>query len=215
MFVKISLRDGLIFLQILLEWLCLQSSSCYHYLTFFSESVSPHSLQLSWYKGYFSTARVSQVNLNTLKKIFERWSELQFAKCLMTHVLYSSCNISSFELWNQMKTTKHWGLRVVNHIVLNLVCVYHEGVYAYNVVSKFWFVKSFSYQHYSKFISNITFENVSQIPTKEWKIRFFICKVNLNFCVLRNTLIVIQFSLWLCRSWMTVFMASTVSLIER
>ena len=31
------------------------------------------------YKGYFFTARVSQVNVNTMKSIFEQWSELQVA----------------------------------------------------------------------------------------------------------------------------------------
>ena len=32
------------------------------------------------YKGYFFAARVSQVNVNTMKKIFEQRSELQVAK---------------------------------------------------------------------------------------------------------------------------------------
>ena len=49
-------------------------------------------------------------------------------------------------------------------IVLNQVRVYHERVYADNVVSNFWFVRSFSSQPYSKFITNITSEIVSQMP---------------------------------------------------
>ena len=59
--------------------------------------------------------------------------------------------------------------------------VYIKRVYAYNVVTKFWFVRSLSSQHYSKFIANITSENVSQIRTKECKTGSVICKVNLNF----------------------------------
>ena len=50
------------------------------------------------YKGYFFTARVSQVNVNTMKKVFGQRSELQVAKCLIIHVLSSS-----FEFRNQKK----------------------------------------------------------------------------------------------------------------
>ena len=78
------------------------------------------------------------------------------------------------------KETQQWSLCVANDIVLNQVGVYHERVYADNV-SKFWFVRSFSSQHYSKFITNITSENVSQTRTKECKTGSFICKVNLKF----------------------------------
>ena len=49
-------------------------------------------------KGYFFTARVSQVNMNTMKNIFEQRSELQVAKCLIVHVLSSSYDFSSLEL---------------------------------------------------------------------------------------------------------------------
>ena len=70
---------------------------------------------------------------------------------------------------------------VASDFVLNQVGVYHERVYADNFVSNFWFVRSFSSQHYSKIISNFTSENVSQIRTKECKTGFFICKLNLNF----------------------------------
>ena len=59
--------------------------------------------------------------------------------------------------------------------------VYIMRVYADNVVSKFLFVRSFSSQHYSKVVTNITSIKVSQIRTKKCKTRSFICKVNLNF----------------------------------
>ena len=48
------------------------------------------------YKGHFFTARFSQVNVNTMKRIFQQWSELQVAKCLIVHFLSSSYNVSSF-----------------------------------------------------------------------------------------------------------------------
>ena len=133
------------------------------------------------YKGYFFTARVLRVNVNTMKKIFDQWSEIQVAKCLIVHVLSSSYNVSSVELRNKKTATQQCSFRVANDIVLNQVRVYHDRVYADNVVSKFWFVRSFSSQHYSKFITKITSENESQIRTKECKTRSFIWKVNLNF----------------------------------
>ena len=133
------------------------------------------------YKEYFFAARVSKVNLNTMKKNFEQRSELQVAKCLIYHVLSSSYKVSRLELRNKRKATQQSRFCVANDIVLNQVGVYHERVYADNVVSKFWFLRSFSSQQYSQFITNITSENVSQIRTKECKTKSFICKVNLNF----------------------------------
>ena len=133
------------------------------------------------YKRYFFTARVSQVNVNTMKRIFEQRSKLQVAKCLIVHVRSSSYNVSRLEFRNKKKATQQWSLCVADDIVLNQVVVYHERVYADNVVSNFWFVRSFSSQHYAKFITNITSENVSQIRTKECKTGSFTCKVNLNF----------------------------------
>ena len=50
------------------------------------------------YKRYFFTTSVSQVIVNTMKRIFEQWSELQVAKCLIVHALSSSYNVSSLEL---------------------------------------------------------------------------------------------------------------------
>ena len=115
------------------------------------------------YKRFFFTARISQVNVKTGKRIFEQWSELQVAKCLIVHLVSSSYNASSLEPRNKKKAAQQWSLCVAKDIVLNQVCVYHERVYAYKVVSKFWIVRSFSSQHYSKIITNITSENVSQI----------------------------------------------------
>ena len=132
------------------------------------------------YKRFFFTTRVSQVNVNTMKRIFEQRPELQVAKCLIVHVLSSSINVSRLELGNKRKAMQQWNFRVANDIVLNQVGVYHERVYADNVASKVWFLMSFSSQHYSKFITNIASEYVSLIRTKECKTGCFICKVNLN-----------------------------------
>ena len=93
--------------------------------------------------------------------------------------MYCPVVIVSPDLSFEMKG-KQWSLCVANDIVLNQICVYHERVYAYNVVSKFWFVRSISSQHFSKFITDITSENVSQMRTEQCKTRSFIHKVNLN-----------------------------------
>ena len=71
------------------------------------------------YKRYFSTARVSQVKLNNLERIFEQRSELQVAKCLIVHVLCCSYNVYSVEFRNKSKVMQQWSLHVANDIVLN------------------------------------------------------------------------------------------------
>ena len=108
------------------------------------------------YKKYFFTTRMSQVNVNTMKKILE----LHVAECLIVDVLSGSYNVSSLELSNKKKATQQWSLRVSKVIVLNQVRVYHERVYADKVISKVWFARTFSSQPYSKLTTNITSENV-------------------------------------------------------
>ena len=149
-----------------------------------------------------------------MKRNFEQRSELQVAKCLIVHVLSSSCNVSRLELRNKRTATQQWSLCVANGIVLNQVGAFHERVYADNVVNKLWFVRSFSSQHYPKFNANITSENVSQIRTKECKTDPSIARCILTFRVLRDTLTLILFSLWLCLSWMRMFVASSISVME-
>ena len=95
------------------------------------------------YKGYFFTARVSQVNVNTMKTVFEQRSELQLAKCLRVLVPSSSYNVSRLELRSKNKATQQWSFCVANDIVLYQICVYQERVYAFNVVNNFCFVRSF------------------------------------------------------------------------
>ena len=119
------------------------------------------------YSASFFTTRVSQVNVITMKRIFEQRSELHVAKCLIVLVLSSSYDVSSLEFRNKRKATQQGRLRVANDNVFNQVCVYYERLYADNVVSKCWFVRSFSCQQYSKFIANNTSENVTQISTKK------------------------------------------------
>ena len=59
------------------------------------------------YKRYFFNARVSQVNVNTMKRIFEQRSELQVAKCLIVHVLSNSYNVSRLELPKKRKQRRN------------------------------------------------------------------------------------------------------------
>ena len=69
------------------------------------------------------TARVSQVNVNTMKGIFEQRFELQAAKCLIVLVLSSSYIVSSHELRNKRNAAKKWSFLVANDIVLTQVRV--------------------------------------------------------------------------------------------
>ena len=78
------------------------------------------------YNGYFFTARVSQVNVNAMKKNFEQRSELQVAKCLIVRVMSSSYNVSNFELSNERQATQQGSFRVANDFVLNQVRVYQD-----------------------------------------------------------------------------------------
>ena len=75
---------------------------------------------------------------------------------------------------------QQWSLGVANNILLNQVGVNHVGAYAGNVVSKFWFLRSFAFQFYSKFIASNATKNVSQVRTKECKNRLLFCKINLK-----------------------------------
>ena len=75
------------------------------------------------YKKYFFIARVSQVNLTFMKRIFEQRSELQVAKCLVVHVLSSSYNVSRLELRTKRKQRSSVTFAVANDIVLNQVVV--------------------------------------------------------------------------------------------
>ena len=84
----------------------------------------------------------------------------------------------SFEM---KKATQQWSSRVAHDNVLNQVCVYHERVYAGKVLGKFWFVRSYSSQHHSKFTANIATENVFQVRSKKCKTESFTCKININF----------------------------------
>ena len=48
------------------------------------------------HKGYCFTARVSQVNVNTMKKIFEQSSEFQLANCPIVNVLSADYDVTCF-----------------------------------------------------------------------------------------------------------------------
>ena len=99
------------------------------------------------------------------------------------YVLSSSYIVSSLDFWNKRELTQQRGFRVANDIVFNKVSVYQEKVYVHNVVIEFWFVGSISTPNNSKFITNITSENVFYVHTKNCKTRSFICRVNLIFLI--------------------------------
>ena len=71
------------------------------------------------YRWYFFTARVSQVNVITMKRTLEQRSELQVAKCLIVHVLSSRYSVSRLELRNKRKALQQWNFCVANDTVLN------------------------------------------------------------------------------------------------
>ena len=96
-----------------------------------------------------------------------------------------------------MKTTQQWGFRGANDIdiVLNQVRVYHDNVYADNVVSKFGYLRSFFSPYHSKIIADIANKNLPQVGTEKFKTGSLICKVNLKFLRSADTFTVIQLSL--------------------
>ena len=84
----------------------------------------------------------------------------------------------SFEIKGKQRNN---GAFVSPTMLYSIKFVYIMREFMLAMTSKIWFVRFFSSQHYCKVITNIIFENVSQIRTKICKIRSFICKVNLNF----------------------------------
>ena len=129
----------------------------------------------------FFTVRVSQLSVKTIKMNF--WAAVWIAGCKTSDSSCTAQKLQRLQIWvvKEKKATQQWGLLVIIDIVLNKVRVYHEKVYMDKVVSKFWFVRSFSSQHYSKCNTNTTSKKVSQIGTKECKTRSFISEVYLKF----------------------------------
>ena len=125
--------------------------------------------------GAFLNIKIKRVIPTDTQGIFSLLVFLNSIWILGKEFLNSGLN-SNLELRNKRKATQQWSLCVAIDIVLNHDRLYHERVRA-----DVWFVRSFASQHYSKFKTNITSENLSQIRTKRCKTRSFICKVNLNF----------------------------------
>ena len=67
----------------------------------------------------------------------------------------------------EQKSNPAMSCRVANSFVLNEVCVYNERVYADNIVSKFCFVTSYTSQHHTNFIANLTSRKKSQFRNKK------------------------------------------------
>ena len=146
------------------------------------------------YKRYSSTARVSQVNLNTMKRIFEQRSELLVDKCLTVHVLSSSFSVSNLELRNKRKVSQQWNLRVVNDILLNQVRAYHERVCRqcrkHILVCEVLFFSTLLQTHYEHYFQKCVHRSV----LKHARPDLLFARQFSTFCVLRDTLTVIQIS---------------------
>ena len=69
--------------------------------------------------GYFFAARVSQVNVNTMKKHFEQRSELQAGKGPIVHLQSTNYSVCILEIRNKKKATQQCSFRVANDISLN------------------------------------------------------------------------------------------------
>ena len=63
-------------------------------------------------------------------------------------------------------------------------------------------------------VSHIVTKNVTQSVLQNARPELSFASIITTFCVLRETLLVMQVSLWLFLSWMRVFMVSTMSVIE-
>ena len=101
-----------------------------------------------------------------------------------------------------------WDFHVAEDFALIQVPKYHQTVHGDNVVSNFWLVRSFVFQHYSKINANFAPENVFQVGTEE-------CKANLIFfCALREISPVILFFAVVVFFLKEMFMASTLSILE-
>ena len=133
------------------------------------------------YNRFLFTTCVSEFILNTMKRFFEQRCDFHFTKGLIVHIVSSSYKVSSFELWKEKKATQKLDFCVANDIGLNEIHEYDERVYADKVLSKLWFVRSFSSRHHSQFLANIASEILSQVRTEKCKTRSIICTVNCSF----------------------------------
>ena len=170
-----------------LKPLCLEAAVLYRLSRQKKNCTLSYTLQQAeWYRrmkrGFIHRLWFSsQVNVNIMKRIFERWFELQVATYLIVHVLSSGQNVPGFLLQNKGNATQEWNFFFTNRILLNQLWVCHSRVHADNVSRKILFLRFSSSPHHSKFIANKTSEEVSQISSTNFKTTFFVCKVYLKF----------------------------------
>ena len=117
-------------------------------------------------KGNLLTRRVSQINMNAVKRVFQQSSKLKIAESLIVHVLSSCYYVTKFELGFEGKATEQRRFRVSNSIVLYNVRVNHEWRDANKIVNKCWFMRTFPTHEYSQTISHISSKYMSQVNTK-------------------------------------------------
>ena len=131
--------------------------------------------------GNFLTRGVSQIIVYAVKRGFRQSSKLKVATGLIVHVLSSSIYVTRFELGYKLKATEQRRFCVSNNIVLYNVKVNNEWMDANNIVSKCWFMRTFTTHEYSRIISHISSKYMSQVSTKKCKTRFFIRQIQLYF----------------------------------
>ena len=135
-----------------------------------------------WDKGNLLTRRVSQINVY-VKRVFQQASKLKVAKCLIVHVLSSSCYVTRFELGYEWKATEQKRFCVSNNFVLYNVGVNREWMDANIIVSKCWLMRTFPTHEVSQIISHISSKYMAQVSTKNCYTRFFVRQI--HFCFLR------------------------------
>ena len=127
------------------------------------------------------TRRVSQINVYAVKRAFQKSPKLKIAKCLKVHVFSSSYCVTRFELGYECKVTEQRRICVSNNILLYNVSVNHEWLDANNIVSKCWFIRTFSTHECSQIISHISSKNMSKVNTKNCWTQFFIRRIHFYF----------------------------------
>ena len=118
-----------------------------------------------WDQRNLLTRCVSQINMYAVIRVFQQSSKLKIGKCLIVQVLSSNYYITRFELAYEWKATEQMRCCVSNNIVLYNVSVNHEWTDTNNIVSKFWFMRTFPTDEYSQIISHISWKNKSQVST--------------------------------------------------
>ena len=135
------------------------------------------------HKGHCFITPVSQANVKTIKRFLSSGLKCNLL-CLIVHAFSRSRFVSQilYGKQNNNSTTVEPLCRQQN--CTQLVCVsylkYERMSYPDNVKKIHWLMRSCSSQQNSKFTAKIASKNVTQVRTKDCKIRSINFDVNLN-----------------------------------